>query len=156
MVLEALCGEMIERVNETVTSPDHADPIEAIEAFIDSLLALYRSDEAFYRASFLAGDHTGLFEHQLPSGIFKRGLSIARQMCQDAVDNGYIEDSISLDWLAEQLFGCQRLARQDWVNGYIDLDRYRQQVLIGMYITFASVAKPAFRNRLHQCIAAIG
>ena len=115
-VLEALCGEMIERVNETVTSPDHADPIEAIEAFIDSLLALYRSDEAFYRASFLAGDHTGLFEHQLPSGIFKRGLSIARQMCQDAVDNGYIEDSISLDWLAEQLFGCQRLARQDWVK----------------------------------------
>ena len=48
----------------------------------------------------------------------------------------------------EQLFGCQRLARQDWVNGYIDMDRYRVQVLIGMYITFAADAMPAFRKRL--------
>lgn len=154
-VFEALCTEMVVRVNDTVSNPDLVDPIEAAEAFIDNLLALYRSDEAFYRAAFLAGDRTGLFEHQLPSGIFNRSLSIARQMCQDAVDNGHITESINLDWLAEQLFGCQRLARQDWVNGYIDLDRYRKQVLIGMYITYASVAKPALRKRLYKCIEGI-
>lgn len=154
-VFEALCSEMVVRVDQTVSNPDLVDPIEAAEAFIDNLLALYRNDEAFYRAAFLAGDRSGLFEHQLPSGIFNRSLSIARQMCQDAVDNGYIVNSINLDWLAEQLFGCQRLARQDWVNGYIDLDRYRKQVLIGMYITYASVAEPAFRKRLYKCIESI-
>ncbi len=154
-VFEALCSEMVIRVDQTVSNPDLVDPIEAAEAFIDNLLTLYRNDEAFYRAAFLAGDRSGLFEHQLPSGIFNRSLAIARQMCQDAVDNGYIADSINLDWLAEQLFGCQRLARQDWVNGYIDLDRYRKQVLIGMCITYASVAKPAFRKRLYDCIESI-
>ena len=151
-VFEALCSEMVVRVDETVSSPDLIDPIASAEAFIDSLLALYRTDEAFYRAAFLAGDRTGLFEHQLPTGIFNRSLSIARQMCQNAIDNGYLQNHIDLDWLAQQLFGCQRLARQDWVNGYIDLDRYRRQVLIGMYITYAAVATPAFRKRLYRCI----
>ena len=155
-VFEALCGEMVVKVNEAVSNPDLNDPMEAAEAFIDNLLALYRNDEAFYRAAFVAGERTGLFEHQLPSGIFNRSLNIARQICQDALDNGYLQGDIDTDWLAEQLFGCQRLARQDWVNGYIDLDRYRTQVLIGMYITYAADATPAFRQRLMQCIAQLG
>ena len=147
-VFEALCGEMVVKVNEAVSGPDLTDPIEAVEAYINNLLALYRSDEAFYRAAFVAGERTGLFEHQLPSGIFNRSLKIARQICQNGVDHGYLKGEINTDWLAEQLFGCQRLARQDWVNGYIDLGRYRLQVLIGMYTTFAADATPAFRKRL--------
>ena len=147
-VFEALCGEMVVKVNEAVSGPDLTDPIEAVEAYINNLLALYRSDEAFYRAAFVAGERTGLFEHQLPSGIFNRSLKIARQICQNGVDHGYLRGDIDTDWLAEQLFGCQRLARQDWVNGYIDLERYRLQVLIGMYTTFAADASPAFRKRL--------
>ena len=49
---------------------------------------------------------------------------------------------------AEQLFGCQRLARQDWVNGYISLEQYRRQVLAGMFMTYAADATPAFHRRL--------
>jgi hypothetical protein len=131
-----------------VSDPDLTDPIEAVEVYIEKLLGLYRSDEAFYRAAFVAGERTGLFEHQLPTGIFNRSLNIAKQICQNGRDHGYLKGDIDIDWLAEQLFGCQRLARQDWVNGYIDLERYRAQVLIGMYITFASDATPAFRKRL--------
>jgi AcrR family transcriptional regulator len=151
-IFEALCSEMVIKVDQTVSNPELVDPVASAEAFIDSLLALYQTDEAFYRAAFLAGDRSGLFDHQLPTGIFNRSLSIARQMCRDALDNGYLQGHIDIDWLAEQLFGCQRLARQDWVNGYIDLARYRKQVLIGMYITYASVATPAFRKRLYGSI----
>ncbi len=147
-VFEALCGEMVVRVNEAVSDPDLTDPIDAVGVYIENLLALYQSDEAFYRAAFVAGERTGLFEHQLPTGIFNRSLNIARQICQNGVDHGYLKGDIDTDWLAEQLFGCQRLARQDWVNGYIDLERYRLQVLIGMYMTFAADATPAFRKRL--------
>ena len=147
-VFEALCGEMVVKVNEAVSDPDLTDPIDAVEAYINNLLGLYRSDEAFYRAAFVAGERTGLFEHQLPTGIFNRSLKIARQICQNGVDHGYLKGEIDTDWLAEQLFGCQRLARQDWVAGYIDLERYRKQVLIGMYTTFAADASPAFRKRL--------
>jgi len=147
-VFETLCDEMVVKVNEAVSEPDLTDPIEAVQAYINNLLELYRSDEAFYRAAFVAGERTGLFEHQLPSGIFNRSLKIAKQICQRGLDHGYLKGEIDTDWLAEQLFGCQRLARQDWVNGYIDLERYRVQVLIGMYTTFAADAKPAFRKRL--------
>jgi len=147
-VFEALCGEMVVKVNEAVSDPDLTDPIEAVGAYIENLLGLYRSDEAFYRAAFVAGERTGLFEHQLPSGIFNRSLRIARQICQNGRDHGYLKGDVDTDWLAEQLFGCQRLARQDWVNGYIDLERYRSQVLIGMYITLAADATPKLRKRL--------
>jgi len=147
-VFEVLCGEMVVKVNEAVSDPDLTDPIEAVGVYIENLLGLYQADEAFYRASFVAGERTGLFEHQLPTGIFNRSLKIARQICQNGVGHGYLKGDVNTDWLAEQLFGCQRLARQDWVNGYIDLERYRAQVLIGMYITFAADATPAFRKRL--------
>ena len=40
------------------------------------------------------------------------------------------------------------IARQDWVNGYIDLTRYRQQVLIGMLMTYAADVTPEFHQRL--------
>ncbi|QFU74397.1 TetR/AcrR family transcriptional regulator [Halioglobus maricola] len=151
-VVEALCGEMVANVNEAVSDPDLTDPIEAVGVYIENLLGLYRSDEAFYRAAFVAGERTGLFEHQLPTGIFNRSLKIARQICMNGVDHGYLKGDIDTHWLAEQLFGCQRLARQDWVNGYIDLDRYRVQVLIGMYMTFAADARPAFYKRLRTGI----
>ena len=147
-VFETLCDEMVVKVNEAVSEPDLTDPIEAVQAYINNLLELYRSDEAFYRAAFVAGERTGLFEHQLPSGIFNRSLKIAKQICQRGLDHGYLKGDIDTDWLAEQLFGCQRLARQDWVNGYINLERYRVQVLIGMYMTFAADATPEFRKRL--------
>jgi AcrR family transcriptional regulator len=151
-VFEALCTEMVVRVGEAVSNPEIDDPVAAAEAFIDNLLALYRDDETFYRAAFVAGERIGLFEHQLPSGIFAKSLKIAQKICDDAQNNGYLQGKINSDWLAEQLFGCQRLARQDWVNGYIDLERYRTQVLVGMYMIYAADATPRFHKRLCACI----
>jgi len=40
------------------------------------------------------------------------------------------------------------LARQDWVNGYINLQQYRTQVLIGMYMIYAADGTPEFQQRL--------
>ena len=59
-----------------------------------------------------------------------------------------------LSYLARQmrahsaLFSSQRLARLDWVNGYIDLPTYRTRVLTGMFITYAADASPGLRKRL--------
>ncbi|BFM14112.1 hypothetical protein R50073_02950 [Maricurvus nonylphenolicus] len=152
-IFQELCGEMVVRIGEVVSQPELVDPIEAAEAFIDNLLDLYRNDEAFYRAAFVAGERTKLFEHELPAGIFNKSLDIAKQICASAVEHGYLQGNIDTDWLAEQLFGCQRLARQDWVNGYIDLSRYRTQVLVGMFMTYAADATPEFHQRLRDCIA---
>lgn len=151
-IFEELCSEMVVKIEQVISRPEASDPIDAAEIFIDNLLDLYRKDEAFYRAAFVAGERIDLFEHQLPSGIFNKSLKIGQQICVSAKERGYLKGQIDSLWLAEQLFGCQRLARQDWVNGYIDLKRYRSQVLIGMYITYAADANDAFKRRLFEQI----
>ncbi|MEM8497470.1 MAG: TetR/AcrR family transcriptional regulator [Pseudomonadota bacterium] len=154
-IFRELCTELVVRVERALSSPDIADPIEAIHAFVDSLLGLYREDEAFYRAAFVAGERTGLFEHDLPSGIYNKSLSIAEKLCADAKENGFLQGRVDSNTLAKQLFGCQRLARQDWVGGYIDLDRYRSQVLTGMCLTYAADSTPQFHQRLCAVIDAM-
>lgn len=154
-IFRELCTEMVVRIEQVLSSPDISDPIEAIEAFVDSLLGLYREDEAFYRAAFVAGERSGLFEHDLPTGIYNKSLRIAEKLCQQAKENGFLQGRVDTRFLAEQLFGCQRLARQDWVGGYIDLDRYRSQVLIGMCLTYAADASPEFHQRLCSTIDAL-
>ena len=154
-IFTELCTEMVVRIDEVMAQPDAEDPIEGAENFIDNLLALFSKDEAFYRAAFITGERTRLFEHQLPTGIFQKSLKIANSICASAKDNGFLRGSIATPILAEQLFGSQRLARQDWVNGYIDIDQYRVQVLKGMFITYAADATPAFSQRLVKAIKSL-
>ncbi|MGI9288747.1 MAG: TetR/AcrR family transcriptional regulator [Pseudomonadales bacterium] len=147
-IYRELCTEMVVRIEQVLSNPEISDPIMAIEAFVDNLLSLYRDDEAFYRAAFVAGERAGLFEHDLPTGIYNMSLKIAENLCRQAKENGFLKGRVDSGILAEQLFSCQRLARHDWVGGYIDLDRYRAQVLIGMCLTYAADATPKFHLRL--------
>ena len=147
-IFQELVSQMVNTISLALSNPDVSDPIEGAEVFTDNLLRLYKQDEAFYRSAFIAADRTGLFDHKLPDGIFHQSLQIAERLCTEAKENGFLKGNIATGTLAEQLFACQRLARQDWVNGYIDLQRYRKQVLIGMYITYAADASPGFYKML--------
>lgn len=147
IVLE-LFAELVTRIDQVLAQPDLIDPVASAEVFIDNLLALYRDEEVFYRAAFMAAERSGLLEHEMTNGIFNKSLQIAERLCTQARDNGFLEGKLDSRWMAEQLFGCQRLARQDWVSGYIDLKRYRQQVLIGMLMTYCGDATPEFHQRL--------
>ena len=147
-IFQELVSQMVNTISLALSNPDVSDPIEGAEVFTDNLLRLYKQDEAFYRSAFMAADRTGLFDHKLPDGIFHQSLQIAERLCTEAKENGFLKGNIATATLAEQLFACQRLARQDWVNGYIDLQRYRKQILIGMYITYAADASPDFYKML--------
>jgi len=155
-IFQELVSQMVNTISLALSNPDVSDPIEGAEVFTDNLLRLYKQDEAFYRSAFMAADRTGLFDHKLPDGIFHQSLQIAERLCTEAKENGFLKGNIATGTLAEQLFACQRLARQDWVNGYIDLQRYRKQVLIGMYITYAADASPDFYkmlcNKINQLV----
>ncbi|MBT7948085.1 MAG: TetR/AcrR family transcriptional regulator [Porticoccaceae bacterium] len=155
-IFQELVSQMVNTISLALSNPDMSDPIEGAEVFTDNLLRLYKQDEAFYRSAFMAADRTGLFDHKLPDGIFHQSLQIAERLCSEAKENGFLKGNIATGTLAEQLFACQRLARQDWVNGYIDLQRYRKQVLIGMYITYAADASPDFYkmlcNKINQLV----
>ena len=154
-IFQELVSQMVDTIGLALSNPDMSDPIEGAEVFTDNLLQLYKQDEAFYRSAFMAADRTGLFDPELPSGIFHQSLQIAERLCTQALEDGFLQGNIETAILAQQLFACQRLARQDWVNGYINLDRYRQQVLIGICITYAADATPDFHHRLRQKIQAL-
>ena len=154
-IFQELVSQMVDTIALALSNPDMSDPIEGAEVFTDNLLQLYKQDEAFYRSAFMAADRTGLFDPELPSGIFHQSLQIAERLCAQALKDGFLQGNIETANLAQQLFACQRLARQDWVNGYIDLDRYRQQVLTGICITYAADATPDFHHRLRQKIQAL-
>jgi AcrR family transcriptional regulator len=154
-IFQELVSQMVDTIGLALSNPDMSDPIEGAEVFTDNLLQLYKQDEAFYRSAFMAADRTGLFDPELPSGIFHQSLQIAERLCTQALEDGFLQGNIETAKLAQQLFACQRLARQDWVNGYINLDRYRQQVLTGICITYAADATPDFHHRLRQKIQAL-
>lgn len=147
-IFKVLVEEMVIRIEKVILQPDMTNPIEAAIAFIDNLLELFKKDEAFYRAAFVAGERSNLFEHKQPTGIFSQSLKIAEQLCISAKEKGFLNGLVDSKWLAKQLFGCQRLARQDWVNGYIDLQQYKNQVLIGMFITFSADATDEYKVEL--------
>ncbi len=154
IVLE-LFRELVARIDRVLDEPELVDPIKSTEAFIDNLLALYSSDEAFYRAAFIGGERLGLFEHEMSDGIFRKSLGVAERLCERALEQGYLQGGIASDVLAEQLFNTQRMARQDWVSGYIDLSQYRRQVLVGMLLTYAADATPEYRGAICEKIEAL-
>ncbi|WOJ96969.1 TetR/AcrR family transcriptional regulator [Congregibacter brevis] len=147
IVLE-MFRQLVHRVDSELAEPELIDPIAASEVLLDNLLALYGADEDFYRAAFMGGERLGLFEHELNDGVFRKSILVAEKLCDRARKGGYLHGRIDSRWLAQQLFGCQRLARQDWVNGYIDIQTYRQQALIGMLLTFAADATPDLHQRI--------
>ncbi|TDF37235.1 TetR/AcrR family transcriptional regulator [Alteromonadaceae bacterium M269] len=154
-VCRQLVVDMVERIEKVLLGHEFEDPITSSEAFIDSLLELYASDEDFYKAAFVLGEKEKLFEHELSTGIFNTALKLAYKVCCDAKEQGYLEGRIESWTMADNLFANQRLARHDWVNGYIDLTEYRKQVLTGMFMTFAADAKSDFRERLIKKIKEI-
>ncbi|MGB0907584.1 MAG: TetR/AcrR family transcriptional regulator [Maricaulaceae bacterium] len=154
-IIEVLVDDVVSRIGEVLSRQSQADPIAAIHVFTDELMSLYAQDEALYKAAFLAGERAELFEHSSPQGIFMRSLTLAINLCQDAAAKGYLNGDIETPILAEQLFGTQRLARQDWIHNYIDIPSYKTRILIGMFTALAADAAPDFKARLMKEIGVL-
>ena len=135
----------------TASGPgEHRDAlIEAgFEQQITRLADLFVQDEDFYRAAFVAGDRSGLFEQRSNHGIFARSLQQPVEACKAAQAEGLLNGAISAEQLGRQVYNSYRLARQDWANGYFDLDGFRSQALTGVFMILAADAAPPFRERL--------
>jgi len=154
-IIEHLVGDVVLRIGQVLSHQTGDDPILAVQVFTEELISLYARDEILYKAAFVAGERAKLFEHQSPQGIFMRSLGLATHVCEDAKVKGYLKGEIEANILAEQLFGCQRLARHDWMNNYIDLNVYKSRVLSGMFIILAADATPEFKERLTTEIKAL-
>ncbi|MCE7997531.1 MAG: TetR/AcrR family transcriptional regulator [Rhodobiaceae bacterium] len=126
---------------------------ESFATLINDLADHFSKDEAFFRAAFIAGDRSGLFEQSSDKGIFAHFVQQPIEACAQAVKEGLLRGQIPPEVLGPQIYGCYRLARQDWANGYFDLNEFRNQALIGVFLCLASDAEPTFRERLLTQIA---
>jgi len=147
-ILTVIIDEMLAQLR-IIQDQAGAGPVE--ESFakqINDLADHFATDEALFRAAFIAGDRSGLFEQSSGQGIFAHFVQQPIKACVRAVEEGLLLGRITPEVLGPQIYGCYRLARQDWANGYFDLDGFRTQALIGVFLCLASDAKPAFRERL--------
>ncbi len=147
-ILETLVREAMSEVMNAATDFDPSDTIRALEDFIDGLIGLISTNEPFYKAAFIAGERINFFEHQSPTGIVANSRNYARSICAGASAQGKLLGQIDEEQITLRLFSSQRLARLDWMHGYINLKTYRTQVLTGMFITLCADAAPDFKQEL--------
>ncbi|MEE2929250.1 MAG: TetR/AcrR family transcriptional regulator [Pseudomonadota bacterium] len=154
-ILAVIINEMVVQLR-AIQDAARIDPVEeSFAKLIEDLADHFASDETFYRAAFIAGDRSGLFEQSSGEGIFAHFVQQPTEACARAVSEGLLRGQIAPEVLGPQIYGCYRLARQDWANGYFDLDGFRKQALIGVFLCLASDARPAFRERLMSKIAGL-
>lgn len=154
-ILARIIEALVARLHE-VQSQTGDDDIEAgFEQQITRLADLFAQDEDFYRAAFVAGDRSGLFEQRSDHGIFARSLQQPVEACRSAQAAGLLQGAISAEQLGRQVYDSYRLARQDWANGYFDLEGFRTQALTGVFLSLAADAAPAFRERLLKRISSL-
>ena len=154
-ILNTLVNETMTEVMAAATGFDPSDTIAAVEDFINGLTRLLATNESLYRAAFIAGEWTNYFEHRSTTGIVAQARNQARLICKNAIAQGKLEGRIDEEQIATRLFSSQRLARLDWMHGYIDLETYRTQVLTGMLITLCADAAPDFKEELLYKINAL-
>ena len=147
-ILEIIIQEMVTQLR-MIQDQAKIDPVEeSFAKLINDLADHFSTDEAFFRAAFIAGDRSGLFEQSSEQGIFAYFVQQPIDACARAIEEGLLRGQIPPDVLGPQIYGAYRLARQDWASGYFDLAGFRKQALIGVFLCLASDATPAFRERL--------
>ena len=152
-ILAIIIEDLVEQLQKAQQSVATTDAESAFEARINQLADLFATDEDYYRAAFIAGDHSGLFEQQSDTGIYARSVQPLIGACAAAQKKGHLLGHVSADQMGRQIYGCYRLARQDWTNGYFDLNAFRAQALTGIYLCLAADAEPAFRHRLLEKVS---
>ncbi|WP_108811636.1 TetR family transcriptional regulator [Sphingorhabdus sp. Alg231-15] len=154
-ILELVIGDLMKQIEATQANVDIDDVEKAFEVQIENLATLFGSDEDYYRAAFIAGDRSGLFEHSNQTGIYAKSIALPIAVCRKAKEVGLLLGNISSEQLGEHIYGSYRLARQDWSNGYFDLAQFRKQSLTGVYLCLAADAATDFRKRLSRKISAL-
>jgi|SaaInlV_120m_DNA_3_1039746.scaffolds.fasta_scaffold21831_2 AcrR family transcriptional regulator len=147
-ILATIIKELVEQLQIIQDQVGSATVEESFAKQIHNLAHHFATDEAFYRAAFIAGDRSGLFEQSSEEGIFARFVRQPIEACRRAVEQKLLRGNIPPEVLGPQIYGCYRSARQDWANGYFDLDGFRRQALTGIFLCLAADANPTFRARL--------
>jgi AcrR family transcriptional regulator len=139
-IIKELVSNLIEQMQGVTRNPP-ADPIENTKFFVNSVAAVFEQDTDFYRAAFMSAEQVKLFDPTIPDGLFQRAQQLAepnKKWYERGLLLGNVEPSI----IMKKVHDSNRLARIDWVLGYIDLNQFRHKAMKGILLVYAADASP--------------
>ena len=139
-IIKELVSNLIEQMKVATLDPP-IDPIENAKFFVDNVVATFEQDTDFYRAALMSAEQVRLFDPRIPDGLFQRAQQVAAPR-KDWYEAGLFLGNIEPSTIMKRVHNSNRLARIDWVSGYIDLNQFRHQVLEGILLVYASDASP--------------
>ena len=139
-IIKELVSNLIEQMQGVTRNPP-ADPIENTKFFVNSVAAVFEQNTDFYRAAFMSAEQVRLFDPTIPDGLFQRARQLAaprKEWYESGLLLGNVEPSITM----KKVHDSNRLARIDWVLGYIDLNQFRRKAMKGILLVYAADASP--------------
>jgi AcrR family transcriptional regulator len=147
-IVKELVSNLIKQMQVDTINPP-IDPIENTKFFVDSVAAKFESDTDFYRAALMAAEQVGMFDPRVQNGLFQQAQQMAAPR-EEWYECGFLLGNIEPSAIMKRVHNSNRLARMDWVSGYIDLNQFRHQVLEDILLVYASDASPELHVRLRE------
>ena len=139
-IIKELVSNLIEEMQSITLNPP-IDPIENTKFFVNNMADTFEKDINFYRAALMSAEHLRLFDPRIPDGIFQQAQELAapnKKWYERGLLLGNVEPSI----IKKKVHDSNRLARIDWVLGYIDLNQFRHKAMKGILLVYAADASP--------------
>ena len=139
-IIKELVSNLIEYMQSITLNPP-IDPIENTKFFVNNVAAAFEKDINFYRAALMSAEHLKLFDPRIPDGPFQQAQQLAaprKAWYESGLLLGNVEPSI----IMKKVHDSNRLARIDWVLGYIDLNQFRHKAMKGILLVYAADASP--------------
>ena len=139
-IIKELVSNLIEEMQSINLNPP-IDPIENTKFFVNNVAATFEKDINFYRAALMSAEHLRLFDPTIPDGPFQQAQQLAAPN-KKWYERGLLLGNVKPSIIMKKVHDSNRLARIDWVLGYIDLNQFRHRVMKGILLVYAADASP--------------
>ena len=139
-IIKELVSNLIEEMQSITLNPP-IDPIENTKFFVNNVAATFEKDINFYRAALMSAEHLRLFDPRIPDGLFQQAQQLAAPR-KEWYERGLLLGNVEPSIIMKKVHDSNRLARIDWVLGYIDLNQFRHKAMKGILLVYAADASP--------------
>jgi AcrR family transcriptional regulator len=139
-IIKELVSNLIEEMQSITLNPP-IDPIENTKFFVNNMADTFEKDINFYRAALMSAEHLRLFDPRIPDGLFQRAQQLAAPR-KEWYERGLLLGNVEPSIIMKKVHDSNRLARIDWVLGYIDLNQFRHKATKGILLVYAADASP--------------
>ena len=139
-IIKELVSNLIEEMQSITLNPP-IDPIENTKFFVNSVVDTFEKDINFYRAALMSAEHLRLFDPRIPDGLFQQAQQLAAPR-KEWYERGLLLGNVEPSIIMKRVHDSNRLARIDWVLGYIDLNQFRHKATKGILLVYAADASP--------------